>query len=171
MSKKLQNGSEDEKGGKNLKKLLILYDSLYGNTKKVAMALSRGLEEGEIYVDTYTIQDFDISELKSYEVIGIGGPTHYHGVSDQMKRFLINIRHLKIQNKKGFVFETKADFRLAGSAAKKIMRSLKKMKIEIIHPIISGIVDNKEGPLQENTLDNMERIGLILSDKINNSMT
>ena len=154
-----------------MKKALILYDSVYGNTKKVAMSLSRGLEAGGVYVDSSSIQDFDIRELKNYDIIGIGGPTHFHGASKQMKLFLKKIKHVKMEDKYGFAFETKADFRLAGSAAKKIIRNLKNMKLKIIHPTITGVVLDKEGPLQETTSDMMEQVGLNISDKVNNSNT
>ncbi|MFX0019613.1 MAG: flavodoxin domain-containing protein [Promethearchaeota archaeon] len=153
-----------------MKKALILYDSVYGNTKKVAMSLSRGLEAGGVYVDSNSIQDFDTVELKNYDVIGIGGPTHFHGASKEMKAFLSKIKHLKMENKEGFAFETKADFRLAGSAAKRIIRYLKKMKILIIHPTITGLVIDKEGPLKENSLPKMENIGLNIAEKLNDNM-
>ncbi len=153
-----------------MKKALILYDSIYGNTKKVAMSLSRGLEAGGVYVDSNSIQDFDTIELKNYDVIGIGGPTHFHGASKAMKSFLSKIKHLKMENKQGFAFETKADFQLAGSAAKRIIRYLKKMKIEIIHSTITGLVIDKEGPLKENSLNKMENIGLNIAEKLNNDM-
>lgn len=152
-----------------MKKAIILYDSLYGNTKKVAMSLSRGLEAGGVYVDTCDIRDFKVNQLKNYDVVGIGGPTHFHGVSRPMKSFLNKIKDLNMENKQGFAFETKADFRLAGSAAKRIMRYLKKMKLTIIYQTITGIVLDKEGPLEKNTLIDMEIVGLNLSNKINNS--
>ena len=152
-----------------MRKAMILYDSVYGNTKKIAMSLSRGLEAGGLYVDSSPIKDFDSGEIKNYDIIGVGGPTHFHGASKQMKLFLKRIRHLKMENKYGFAFETKADFRLAGSAAKRIRRNLKKMKLNIIYPTITGIVLDKEGPLQENTLYMMEKVGLDISNKIINS--
>jgi flavodoxin len=152
-----------------MKKAIILYDSVYGNTKKVAMSLSRGLEAGGLYVDSNSIEDFDIEKLNYYNIIGIGGPTHYHGASKNMKLFLNKIKHLKLQGKCGFAFETKGEFRLAGSAAKRITRYLNKIKIEIIHPTITGIVLDQEGPLKDATLDLMEQVGLNISDKVNNN--
>ncbi|MFX0060070.1 MAG: flavodoxin domain-containing protein [Candidatus Hodarchaeota archaeon] len=152
-----------------MKKAIILYHSVYGNTKKVAMSLSRGLEAGGLYVDSIPIQDFEINQLNSYDVIGIGGPTHFRGASKPMKSFLKKIKDIRMEKSQGFAFETKAGFHLAGSTAKRIMRRLKKMKLNIIHPIISGFVIDKEGPLQENTLNSMEKLGLKLSNKINNS--
>ncbi|MFX1316131.1 MAG: flavodoxin domain-containing protein [Promethearchaeota archaeon] len=151
-----------------MKKALILYDSVYGNTKKIAMYLSRGLEAGGIFVDSSSIQNFSISEMKNYDVIGIGGPTHFHGISKNMKSFLSRIKHIKMEDKYGFAFETKGEFRLAGSAAKQITRYLKKMNLKIIHPTITGIVLYDEGPLRENTSDMMEQVGLAISDKVNN---
>ncbi|MFX1469979.1 MAG: flavodoxin domain-containing protein [Promethearchaeota archaeon] len=153
-----------------MKKALILYDSIYGNTKKVAMSLSRGLEAGGIYVDCYFIQDLDLTSITNYDVIGIGGPTHFHGASKPIKSFLKKIYHIKIEKKYAFAFETKADFKLAGSSAKRITRYLKKMKMKIVHPPITGIVLDKEGPLKENTSDVMEQIGLRISDKLNNNV-
>jgi len=151
-----------------MKKALILYDSVYGNTKKIAMSLSRGLEAGAVLVDSRSIQDIDISELKNYDVIGIGGPTHFHGASKYMKSFLSKLKHVRLESKAGFAFETKADFWLAGSAAKKIIRHLKKMRIKLIHPTITGIVLDKEGPLEDSTSNTMEQIGIKISEKLNN---
>jgi flavodoxin len=152
-----------------MKKAIILYDSVFGNTKKVAMSLSRGLEAGGLYVDSSSIEDFDILELNSYDIIGIGGPTHYHGASKKMKSFLNKIKHLKMETKYGFAFETKGEFRFAGSAAKRIIRYLNKIKIKIIHPTITGIVLDQEGSLKDATLNLMEQVGLNISDKMNNS--
>jgi len=114
--------------------------------------------------------NIDISELKNYDVIGIGGSTHFHGASKYMKLFLEKIKHIRLENKAGFAFETKTDFWLAGSAAKRIIRSLKKMRINIIHPIITGIVLDKEGPLENSTSNTMEQIGITISEKLNNEI-
>ena len=91
-----------------MKKAVILYDSVYGNTKKVAMSLSRGLEAGGLHVDSNSIKDFNIGEMVNYDIIGIGGPTHYHGASKKMKSFLNKIKHHKMEGKYGFVFETRS---------------------------------------------------------------
>jgi flavodoxin len=153
-----------------MKKVLILYDTVYGNTRSVAMALSRGLEAGNFYVDCSSILSVDPGEIINYDVIGIGGSTHFHGSSKEMKSFLKRIEHLKMENKRGFVFETRGDFRFAGSAANKIMKILRRMKLKIIHPVITGIVLDKEDPLQLKTLERIEQIGLEISDKLNGTV-
>ena len=40
--------------------------------------------------------------MKNYDVIGIGGPTHFHRASNAMKSFLNIIKHLNMENIKGF---------------------------------------------------------------------
>jgi flavodoxin len=147
-----------------MKIALILYDSVYGNTKKVAIALSRGLEAGGLNVDTMPIESFDQNTLNAYDIIGIGGPTHFHGVSKKMRSFLSKLEKTRLENKAGFVFETKADFLLSGSAAKKIMRSLQGMKLNIMQAPITAIVLGKEGPLADSTLRNMEQVGISISE-------
>ncbi len=157
---------------KEVQKVILLYDSMFGNTKKVALTLGRGLEAGGLLVDAMHIKDFKKDKLEKYDIIGIGGPTHMHGTSKSMKSFLSTIKHQKLLNKKGFVFETKASFPMAGSAAKKILAKLKKMKVKLVYPKITGIVSEREGPLEEGTLIKMEQIGLEIADILSiNSQT
>jgi hypothetical protein len=44
------------------------------------------------------------------------------------------------------------------------------MKMKIDHPIITGVVLDKEGPLENKTLERIEQIGLELSDKLNGTV-
>jgi len=151
-----------------MKKVIILYDSIDGNIKRVAMSVIRGLEAGGLLVDSCSIQNFKINKLKSYDVIGIGGTTHFHGASKAMKSFLRKIKDFKMPNKQGFAFETKRDSILAESAVKRIIRYLQKMKLDIIHSTLTGVILDKKGSLKENALIEMEKIGLNLSTKIEN---
>jgi hypothetical protein len=50
------------------------------------------------------------------------------------------------------------------------MKSLRKMKVEILHPPITGVTLDKEGPLQYKTQDSIEQIGLEISDKLNGNI-
>lgn len=147
--------------------VIILYDSKFGNTKKVATYLNRGLESGGHFVDSVYIQDFDLSTLKNYDIIGIGSPTHNRGLSKAMRDFLSKIKHNKMGHKKGFAFETKLSVPFSGSAAKKIVKYLKMMNIEVLYPEITVNVLGKEGPLEVNALKKIEEIGLDIAEKLN----
>ena len=150
-----------------MKKALIVYDSIYGNTRKVAMALSRGLEAGGIYVDSKLVSNCIPNELKDYDIIGIGSPTHFHGTSKKIKLFLSELENIGLNDKAAFAFETRLDFPLTGSAAKKIVKSLENRELRVLDINISGKVLDKEGPLVESTLSIMEQIGITISDIVN----
>lgn len=149
---------------KSKSKVILLYDSKFGNTKNVAISLSRGLEAGGIDVDCSSIKDFEIEDFNLYNVIGIGGPTHFRGLSKPMKKFFTKIKKLNLKEKFGFAFETKGDFRLAGSSGKQILKRLKNKSMRIVYHLISGIVIDQEGPLLDNTLNRMEKTGLKIAD-------
>ncbi len=139
---------------------LVLYDSKYGNTKKVANALIRGLEAGDNIVDSCSIHEYEIENILFYDVIGIGCPTHNRGMSKAMKAFMKKLQKINLQGKKAFVFETRLNVPLAGSSGKKIMKHVIKMKMKILHVLITGTVVAQDGPLEINTLKIMEQIGL-----------
>ena len=157
MSKDLINDQEKERA-------VILYDSVYGNTKKVAMALSRGLEAGGFTVDCNSIQNFNIDDIWAYDVIGLGAPTHFRRPSKQMRRFLSRFKRLLLSGKKGFAFETKARIFFAGSAGNRIYQTLERMNVRVLSPVVSGIVLNREGPLEGDTLSKMEKVGIEISE-------
>ena len=158
------NNNQIEEKTKN--RIIVLYDSKFGNTKKIAISLSRGLEAGGLTVDCISIHDFNIENILSYDVIGLGGPTHFRGMSKPMKEFISEIKKLNLEGKRAFVFETKADFSLAGSSGKKILKVLSKLKLNILYGLISGIVTEQQGSLVNGTLSMMEKFGLEIADII-----
>ncbi|TFD07104.1 flavodoxin domain-containing protein [Cryobacterium sp. TMT1-66-1] len=58
---------------------LIVYESMYGNTRLVAEAIGRGLAPAEvILVPTNQAAGVDLSQV---DLLVVGGPTHVHGMS------------------------------------------------------------------------------------------
>ena len=58
---------------------LIVYESMYGNTRLVAEAIGRGLAPAEvILVPTTQAAGVDLSQV---DLLVVGGPTHVHGMS------------------------------------------------------------------------------------------
>lgn len=58
---------------------LIVYESMYGNTRLVAEAIGRGLAPAEvILVPTAQAAGVDLSQV---DLLVVGGPTHVHGMS------------------------------------------------------------------------------------------
>jgi flavodoxin len=144
---------------------IILYDSKCGNSKSIAIGLSRGLEAGGFSVDCTSIRGYDVNQLPPYDLIGIGAPANSGKLSKQMRNFLSSLMGLKFAGKKAFVFEIKEKCLFGRSVGKRVSDHLKKVNMEIIHPVISGIPTSVEGPLEGDLQSKMEEIGLEISNK------
>jgi len=147
---------------------LVLYDSRYGNTKTVAEALAKGIGSSGVPIDCVSIEEIDIQRILNFDFIAIGGPTHVIRTSKEMKDFLERIKSLDLRGRMGFAFDTRIESRMnqgkwgifENSAARRIQKVLKQMKIRIIRERESAIVNGSEGPLEDGTEKRFEEIGI-----------
>jgi NAD(P)H dehydrogenase (quinone) len=70
------------------KKVLILYYSGSGNTKKMAKAISEAVKSSAINVTVEDAGKFDISSLPNYDSIVLGSPTYFSNVAWQIKKVI-----------------------------------------------------------------------------------
>ena len=70
------------------KKVLILYYSGSGNTKKMAKAIAEAMKSSVIHVAVEDVGKFDISSLPKYEAIVLGSPTYFSNVAWQIKKVI-----------------------------------------------------------------------------------
>lgn len=70
------------------KKVLILYYSGSGNTKKMAKAIAEGMKSGSVEITLEEAGKFDISSMPNYDVIVMGSPTYFSNVSWQVKKVI-----------------------------------------------------------------------------------
>lgn len=106
-----------------MSKALIIYDTKFGNTEKVARVLAEGMKKHGVNVDCIKIGEVNISKLGDYDLLAVGGPTHMLGLSKPMKGFLQKLEDVNISGKRAFAFDTKLKSRFAGSAGKRIEKS------------------------------------------------
>ncbi len=142
-----------------MSRVVIIYDTKFGNTEKVAMALAEGMKKQRVNVDCLKIDEVDTSKLGDYDLLAIGGPTHTFGLSKPMKDFLQKLENVNFSGKKAFAFDTKFKSRLAGSAGKRIEKKLKKLGMSIVKSHISAIVKGGEGPLEDEAEETFKQIG------------
>ncbi len=146
-----------------MKKAIVIYDSRFGNTEKIARALARGIEKQEVKVDCFKVDQVDVQKLVEYDFLAIGGPTHMLGMSEPMKEFLENLNSVDISGKKGFCFDTRNQSRFnrfdLNSAAKRIEKKMKRMRVKMIKPRKSVMVEGREGPLEEAAQEKFEKLG------------
>jgi len=143
----------------NLKKAIVIFDSKFGNTEKIAEALSEGMKKEGLNVDCVRIENVDLNKLAEYDMLAIGAPTQWFGISKPMKEFLKKLANVNLQNKKAFAFDTKLSEGRSGSAAKGIEKQLKQLQMTIIRPYASAIVKGVKGPLEEGAEEKFTQIG------------
>jgi flavorubredoxin len=152
-------------------KAIVIFDTTYGNTEKIAKSLEIGLKEAGIL--TVCMNAIDVAagdSLNQYDLICLGAPTQFMTASRPMKKFLGKLKSMNLFGKYSFAFDTKFDSGLSGSAAKFIEEKLKNMGLEIIAPRESAIVfgmNEKEGGaiLKEGEETRFEQIGLRIGTK------
>ena len=103
-------------------KLLIVYDSVYGNTAKIAEAL---IEGSAIHRDSrvYKAAEAKVSDMEHIDLLLVGSPTHGGTFTEPVKNFLAAIPGQGLQGMKAAAFDT--------SFSKETQKGLAKMVIDI----------------------------------------
>jgi len=89
-------------------KALIIYDSMWGSTEKIANVLREGINEIGVNVSIRNLKNTHISDIISEvlttKLILLGSPTLNNGLLPTMGGFLSYMKGLRPKNKIGFVF-------------------------------------------------------------------
>jgi flavorubredoxin len=128
-------------------KALIIYDSMWGSTEKIAYALKEGIEETGIPVTIRNLKNTHISDVitdvNSSKFILIGSPTLNNTMLPTMGGFLTYLKGLRPKNRIGFVF---GSYGWGGQAVGEIEKILKDlswdMPVESIN--LNYVPDEKE---------------------------
>lgn len=67
-------------------KALVVYESMYGNTARVARAIGSGLAEAGVVVTIARIDAVEAATAADTDLLIVGGPTHAHGLSRASSR-------------------------------------------------------------------------------------
>lgn len=114
------------------KKALIVYDTMWNSTKKMARALQAGLEAAGIPVTVRSLQTSHISEIMTdvltARAILMGTPTLNNGMLPTMSAFLTYIKGLRPKNRIGVAF---GSFGWGGQGARETATIIKEMGWEM----------------------------------------
>jgi len=144
---------------------LVVYESMFGNTEKIARAIAEGLS------DTFDVTVTDVSRMPSatgLDLIVLGGPTHAFGLSRPASRAQAGqqgtirpgaaeagLREYldcspALTGIAAAAFDTKVNTPfLPGSAAHRAQRHLRRLGCRIVQPARSFLVTGTTGPLVE----------------------
>jgi flavodoxin I len=127
--------------------VLIAYESMYGNTARIAQAIGTALRE-RCPVDVKAIDEID-QLSPDVDVLIVGGPTYAHGVEASMKAFLDRLPAGALEGVTAAAFDTRLDWPkfLSGAASKGIAERLQHKGARMITDPASFLVEDKNGPL------------------------
>lgn len=131
-------------------KALVIYDSNFGNTKRIAETIA-----GKIGMDTKVLQvsDFSINRLEGVILLVVGSPVNAWRPTEKVKNFLAVFSKGQLNGIKAAAFDTRMKSILSGSASSKISRKLKKAGAEIIADPQAFIVRGSKGPLADGEIE------------------
>ncbi len=133
---------------------LIVYDSLHGNTAKVAQAIGDALT-GEVSVRH--VDGVGAAEVGAVDLLIVGSPTHGGWFTEAIKDWLDQIPATALQGTRAAVFDTRTPptrlSRIFGFAAPRIANSLEKKGVTLLVPPAGFLVKGIKGPLDEGELE------------------
>ena len=128
---------------------LILYDSKYGNTEKVARAIADILG-----AKTARVQDFQPAMLPGVSLLVVGSPVHAWKPSQLTQDFLKSLSPGSLKGVGVAAFDTRIKGFFSGSASDKVEKDLVKAGGRSVIKPAKFIVKGPEGPLAEGELEN-----------------
>ncbi|HEY3374055.1 MAG TPA: flavodoxin domain-containing protein [Candidatus Aquicultor sp.] len=123
-------------------KALVIFDSTFGNTQKIAETIAKELDTKAVPVSKVATK-----ELNDLDLIVVGSPIISWKPSESMGKFLASLGRDQMKNVKAAAFDTRIRLFVHGDAATKISQALAEAGAEIVTEPQAFKVRGTEGPL------------------------
>lgn len=113
-----------------MSKVLVVYYSRSGNTKKMAECVAKGLKSTKgVEVEVKAVQKAKVEELLDVDGVVIGSPTYYGSMASEVKKFIDESvkYHGRLEGKVGGAFSSSAN--LGGGNETTIVDILKALMV------------------------------------------
>lgn len=131
------------------RRALIVYDTMWGSTQKIALALQEGLEDAGVPVTMRFLQTSHISQIASdvlqSRAVFIGSPTLNNGMLPTVGALLTYLKGLRPRKKLGFAF---GSYGWGGQGAKEVAAAIKEMGWETPQDLINIVYNPDESELE-----------------------
>jgi len=153
---------------------MVVYDTSYGNTKKIAETIAETLKESGIEVDLFDVKDMKKLSAKDYSFLVVGSPTRFGTMSFAVRGFLGKVKNEEWINKPFAAFDTEnpenveksAREKKEWSAAEKIAEKLRDKKMKQLLPVLKALVLGQKGPLVEAEIERTKEYARNLAVKL-----
>jgi flavorubredoxin len=142
-------------------KVIVVYESKYGNTKLVAETIAEGIREVQgIETHVSEVKQVDLGKVTDYDAILVGSPNHIGGPTGGIKKFIDKLGKLPLGGRLFAAFDTYLgkDFE---KATKKLEKRIgdKVAGSKLVAPGLSIRVDGMKGPISEGELPRCREFG------------
>jgi len=150
---------------------VVVYDTSYGNTKKIAETIAESLKESGLEVDLFHVKEVKKLSAKDYGFLVLGSPTRFGTMSFAVRGFLGKVKGEEWMNKPFAAFDTENPENVEkkqGSAAEKIAERLTDKKMNQLVPVLKALVLSQalKGPLQEGEIERTKEYARTLAAKL-----
>jgi flavodoxin I len=162
-------------------KALVVYDSFFGNTEKIARAVGAAIGDAlssQAEVHAMRVGDVKPEHLTGLTLLIVGSPTRAFSASPATKAWLKALAPNSLCGVEVAAFDTRADMndvnsraltafvKLFGYAAEPIAGSLTKRGGTLVIPAEGFLIVDKEGPLKEGELERATAWGRQIASKV-----
>jgi flavorubredoxin len=149
-------------------RIMIVYETKYGNTKLVAETIAEGLREVEgTEVVVSELKEVDLNKMPDYDAILVGSPNHVGGPTWGIKKFIGKLGKLPLEGKIFAAFDT-----YLGRNSEQAMRKMEKKisgKVpgaKLVAPGLSIMVQGMKGPISDGELPKCREFGNKIATQI-----
>jgi len=140
---------------------VIVYESMFGNTRIVAEAIAEGLRASDpgAQVAVMPVAQAATGKLADADLLIVGAPTHFSRIPTPRSRKAFaagpGVREWLAAlpaappGRRAAAFDTRLSYPLAGSAARPISRRLHRRGYQIVASPAGFIVQHSKGPLKD----------------------
>ncbi|TFG12974.1 hypothetical protein EU537_07545 [Candidatus Thorarchaeota archaeon] len=149
-------------------KTIIVYESVYGNTKHIAEEIGKGVDTpGNIQVEVVKPSEIHTDQLLDYDAILLGCPNHNQKPANNLVKFIERASIVHPECKIGAAFDTYTGGN-KGVALNKLEKIIKD-KLPGIEFVMSGLsckVEGRKGPLAEGEKEQAFEFGVRFAKKL-----
>jgi len=127
------NAYDDWSQNKSGRRALVIYDTMWKSTKKMARAIATGISMEDVSVKlidlAYNHRSDVMTDILGAKAVVLGSPTLNNGLLPRMAGFLMYMRGLRPTNKLGAAF---GSYGWSGEAVKLMNNAMEEMKFDMI---------------------------------------
>ena len=149
-------------------KVIVVYESKYGNTKLVAESIVAGMRQvAGMEVALSELKEVDLKQLANFDAILIGSPNHMGRATGGIKKFIGQLGKLDISGRLAAVFDT-----YIGKDYEKAVKGMERQinekapELKLAAPGLSIKVEGMKGPIVEGELPKCKEFGIKIATLI-----